>query len=148
MFERLKALLQHTADAHHAVDEEQAVPLAAAMLLLEVAWADQKITDAEMEATRRAIQSLFGLAAEDVERLVQRARAEHETTISMYPFTRAANDALSMDEKKQLIEALWRLASTDEDSGGHEEYTIRRISDLLYVSHDDFIAAKLAARSG
>ena len=146
MFERLKALLQHHADPHDAIAEEQAVPLAAAMLLLEVAWADQKITEAELEATRRAIRSLFGLAPEQVERLVERARVEHETAISMYPFTRAANDALSMEEKKQLIVALWRLAGADSGGEVHEEYTIRRIADLLYVSHDDFIAAKLAAR--
>jgi uncharacterized tellurite resistance protein B-like protein len=51
-----------------------------------------------------------------------------------------------MDEKRQLITLLWRLAGTDTNIDVHEEYTIRRIADLLYVSHDDFIAAKLEAR--
>ncbi len=58
------------------------------------------------------------------------------------------NDALSMEEKRHLILLLWRLAGADNDVDVHEEYTIRRIADLLYVSHEDFIAAKLEAQEG
>ena len=115
--------------------------------LLEVAWADHKISEAELDMTRKAIISLFHLAPDQVEQLVERARIEHETTTSVYPFTSAANAALSMDEKRQLLVLLWRLAGADDGGEPHEEYTIRRIADLLYVSHEDFIAAKLAARS-
>jgi uncharacterized tellurite resistance protein B-like protein len=120
--------------------------MAAAMLLLEVAWADQNISDAELDSTREAVQSMFGLTQEQVQSLVDRAKSEHDTAISMYPFTRAVNESLSMDDKRQLILMLWRLAGADNDVDVHEEYTIRRIADLLYVSHEDFIAAKLEAR--
>jgi uncharacterized tellurite resistance protein B-like protein len=147
MFERLKTLLQHTRDSPGGVSAEQAAPMAAAMLLLEVAWADQKISEAELDATRKAIESMFHLAPAQVQQLVDRARAEHETAVSMYPFTRAVNDTLSMDDKRALILELWRLAGADDGGEPHEEYTIRRIADLLYVSHEDFIAAKLAART-
>ncbi len=146
MFERLKTLLQQFPVASDDVAAEQAAPMAAAMLLLEVAWADQNITDAELEATREAVQSMFGLSKDQVQSLVDRAKAEHDTAISMYPFTRAANESLSMEDKRHLIVLLWRLAGADNDVDVHEEYTIRRIADLLYVSHDDFIAAKLQAR--
>jgi uncharacterized tellurite resistance protein B-like protein len=145
MFERLKSLLQQSSPGS-SVAPEQAAPMAAAMLLLEVAWADQNISDAELEATREAIQSMFGLTNDQVQALVQQAKSEHDTAISMYPFTRSVNDALSMEEKRQLIELLWRLAGADSNVDVHEEYTIRRIADLLYVSHEDFIAAKLQAR--
>lgn len=145
MFERLKSLLQ-TPETNGELDSEQAAPMAAAMLLLEVAWADQDISAAELQATRDAVQTMFGLSAEQVQQLVDRAKSEHDTAISMYPFTRAVNAALSMDEKRQLIELLWRLAGADDAVDVHEEYTIRRIADLLYVSHEDFIAAKLDAR--
>jgi len=146
MFERLKSLLQQSSPGS-SVAPEQAAPMAAAMLLLEVAWADQNISDTELEATREAIQSMFGLTHDQVQALVQQAKSEHDTAISMYPFTRSVNDALSMEEKRQLIELLWRLAGADSNVDVHEEYTIRRIADLLYVSHEDFIAAKLQARN-
>jgi len=145
MFERLKSLLQQSSPGS-SVAPEQAAPMAAAMLLLEVAWADQNISDAELEATREAIQSMFGLTHDQVQALVQQAKSEHDAAISMYPFTRSVNEALSMEEKRQLIELLWRLAGADSNVDVHEEYTIRRIADLLYVSHEDFIAAKLQAR--
>ncbi len=146
MFERLRTLLQQDPTTDDDVAVEQAAPMAAAMLLLEVAWADQNITDAELEATRQAIQSMFGLTSDQVQSLVDRAKSEHDKAISMYPFTRSVNESLSMDDKRHLIVLLWRLAGTDRAVGVHEEYTIRRIADLLYVSHDDFIAAKLEAR--
>jgi uncharacterized tellurite resistance protein B-like protein len=146
MFDRLKTLLQQFPVAPRDVAEEEAAPMAAAMLLLEVAWADQNITDAELEATREAVQSMFRLSREQVQALVDRAKAEHDTAISMYPFTRAVNESLSMDDKSLLIQLIWRLAGADNEVDVHEEYTIRRIADLLYVSHDDFIAAKLEAR--
>ena len=146
MFERLKTLLQQFPVAPDEVGTEQAAPMAAAMLLLEVAWADQNISDAELEATRDAVQSMFGLTHEVLQALVDRAKSAHDTAISMYPFTRAVNESLSMDDKRHLILLLWRLASADSGVDVHEEHTIRRIADLLYVSHDDFIAAKLEAR--
>ena len=48
----------------------------------------------------------------------------------------------------RLIEAGFRLALTraaDGEADSHEEQLIRRVSELLYVSHGDFIRAKLAA---
>jgi uncharacterized tellurite resistance protein B-like protein len=145
MFERLKTLLQFSANSKD-IPAEQAAPMAAAMLLLEVAWADHEISDTELESTRAAIQGLFGLTREQVETLVAQAKSEHEAAISMYPFTRAVNETLTSEEKRQLIVLLWRLAGSDSSVDVHEEHTIRRIADLLYVSHDDFIEAKHEAR--
>jgi uncharacterized tellurite resistance protein B-like protein len=145
MFERLKTLLQFSANSKE-IAAEQAAPMAAAMLLLEVAWADHEISDTELESTRAAIQDLFKLTREQVETLVAQAKSEHEAAISMYPFTRAVNETLTSEEKRHLIVLLWRLASSDSSVDVHEEHTIRRIADLLYVSHDDFIEAKHEAR--
>jgi uncharacterized tellurite resistance protein B-like protein len=146
MFERLKALLQLGSDANDTMAAEDAVPMAAAMLLLEVALADQKITEPELHVTRRAITTMFHLTDDQVNQLVARAQTQHETAIWMYPFTRAANDALTMDEKCQVIESLWRLS--DADSGGevHEADTIRLIAEKLHVSNQDLMAAKLRAQ--
>jgi len=147
MFERLKTLLRQFPITTKGVEQAQTAPMAAAMLLLEVAWADQDISDTELESTRTTIQRLFGLTAEQVQELVDAAKTEHNTAISMYPFTRAVNASLTPEEKRELILSLWRLAGADSDVEDHEEFAIRRIADLLYVSHQDFIAAKLEARS-
>ena len=45
----------------------------------------------------------------------------------------------------QLLEALWRVARSDEIVHKYEEHLIRRVADLLHVPHSGFIAAKLRA---
>jgi uncharacterized tellurite resistance protein B-like protein len=42
---------------------------------------------------------------------------------------------------------LWRLALSDAELDRFEEHTIRKIAELLYVSHVRFIEAKQRARS-
>ena len=37
------------------------------------------------------------------------------------------------------------MAAADGHADAHEEHLIRRVSDLLYVSHGDYIRAKLKA---
>ncbi len=144
MFDRLKAALTGRLDAD--IGDDHVGPTAAAMLLLEIAWADHEIVAEEVEGTRRALVDLFGLSDEAAAGIVAAAQRSHKNSISMYPFTRAANDALSYEEKKELLVCCWRLALADAHVDRHEEHTIRRIADLLYLSHDDFIAAKLAAK--
>jgi uncharacterized tellurite resistance protein B-like protein len=43
---------------------------------------------------------------------------------------------------------MWRVAYADERLDKYEEHLIRKISDLIYVSHRDFIRTKHSARSG
>ena len=38
---------------------------------------------------------------------------------------------------------LWDIAYSDGRIDKYEDYTIRKISDLLYIKHSDFIKAKL-----
>ena len=146
MFERLKQSMRARFASADTLPDEHAGAIASAMLLLEVAWADQQIREEELERVRSALCQIFGLRAEEASALVAEARAAHTASISMYPFTRVVNEALSLDAKKTLLVNCWRLASADAVIDGHEELTIRRIADLLYLTHEDFIAAKLAAR--
>lgn len=47
-----------------------------------------------------------------------------------------------MEQKIQLIESLWKIAFIDGELDVHEEYLVRKISELLYVPHSDFILIK------
>ena len=58
MFEKLRQLVGQGSAASTAPDEEVSVAQAAAMLLLEVAWADHEIEAAEIDAMRRTLKSL------------------------------------------------------------------------------------------
>jgi len=119
--------------------------MATAMLLMEVAWADQHIAESEIEHMRTALQRLYALDANAAATLVEQARAAHASMTSMQPFTHALNQHLGADERIEVLRELWRLAASDDAVDRFEEHLMRRIADLLYINHADYIAAKLAA---
>ena len=57
--EKPRQLVRQQAAASTAPDEAISVAQAAAMLLLEVAWADHEIEAAELDAMRRTLRSLY-----------------------------------------------------------------------------------------
>lgn len=146
MFEKLRQLVGQGSAGSTAPDEEVSVAQAAAMLLLEVAWADHEIEAAEIDAMRRTLKSLYRMDNAAIEALIRQARSDHEASTGLFPFTRTLNDALSAEEKTALLTELWRMTRFSGAQHHYEEHVIRRIADLLYLGHDDFIAAKLRAR--
>ena len=129
-------------------DEKFTAPLAATMLLLEVAWADHDMAEDEIACIKEALRTSWGLEGEAVESTVARARELHDTSAGVYPFTRLLNETCSRQERAEILGHMWRLARFDGNHHHYEEAAIRRISDLLYLSHAEFIAAKLAAPLG
>ena len=149
LFEKLKeTLFRRVQDDSIADDtESQQVALAASMLLLEVAWADHEIETRELHLIRNALQSLYDISAAHVDSVIDEARVEHESSTSIFPLTRTLNEMLTLQERCKLLEHLWRLNSFDGSEFHYEESVILRISELLYLDHSQFIAAKLVAKN-
>jgi uncharacterized tellurite resistance protein B-like protein len=42
---------------------------------------------------------------------------------------------------------MWEIAYADGNIDKYEEYVIRKVSDLIYISHDDFIKCKQIAKN-
>ncbi len=120
--------------------------LAAAVLLFEVAWADHRISDAELATVRQTLLAEFGIDAATVDELVAESRSQHEDSVGIHRFTRALVEAWTPEQRFQLVVNLWRLAFCDAGLDKHEDATIRKIAELLYVTHGDFITAKRTAR--
>lgn len=127
--------------------EEKIDPLTASVILMiEVAWADQKITSEEERIISSSLEETFNLEPQQGQRLLETCRNLHEASVGSYEYTRLINQQFSYDEKTQIIEILWKVANADHDISHWEEHTIRRLSDLLYVSHQDFIDAKIKTK--
>jgi uncharacterized tellurite resistance protein B-like protein len=122
--------------------------LAAAALLLEVAWADHEISDEELALIEEHLQSQFGLSEAEVDELVAESRRAHEESVGLYHYTRTINDAWTEEQRFSLVMALWRLALANDELHRYEEHTIRKIAELLYLSHERFIEAKLRVKRG
>ena len=131
-------------------DEETAdprlVPLAAATLLIEVAWADHNISEDELDVVRSALTAQFDLTDAEVEDIVSESRSVQDASVGLYDFTRTLVEAWDETKRFELVVHLWRLALSDTELDRFEEHTIRKIAELLYVSHARFIEAKQRAR--
>ena len=123
------------------------IELSAAVLMLEISLADSTLGEEEYSHITKSIQKHFRLDDDKTTQLITLAKQEVDHATSLYEFTRLLNDSLEQKEKRQIIELLWQVANADKVIDKHEEYHIRKIADLLYVSHKDFIKAKLKTTS-
>lgn len=133
-------------ESRRAKLEPAQVELACAALLIEVAVIDSHFDETELSAVRKVLESEFKIAASDIDSMISTARRESADSTSMYQFTRLVNDHLDFDDKFSLITNMWRIAYADGHLDKYEEYIIRKVSDLIYLNHSDFIRAKITAR--
>jgi uncharacterized tellurite resistance protein B-like protein len=144
----LKKLIERLTQPRAEAQPQQLVAQAAAALLLEVSWADHDISAAELQVIENALQRQFGLDPDAIAELVEQSRRDHEASVGLYGYTRLINEHWDEPAKFDLILALWRLALADDELHRYEEHTIRRVAELLYLSHERFIEAKRLARQG
>lgn len=121
---------------------EKTIEFAAAMLMFEISRADSSIDMEEREVIDKALVNHFNLSQSETNELLTLAEKEVDHTISLSEFTRAINERLGAEDKIKIVELLWQVALADAILDKYEEYFIRKIADLLYVSHKDYIRTK------
>ena len=141
MFEKLKQLFSGADE--DSKDSAMSLELAAAALLIEVSKSDYQQDPAEIEKIRDLLVSRFSVSLADIEEFMATAAALNKDNTSLYPFTRYINDNCNNLEKYELIVALWEVAIEDGNIDKYEDHLIRKISDLIYLPHTEFIRAKL-----
>lgn len=114
-----------------------------AVLLVEIARADHTVEQQERDAIRQALSDSSQLSDAELDDLIDLALKEAEGTVSLHAHVKQLNDALDKAGKVGLIEQMWRVALADGDIDRYEEHMIRKLSDLLYLKHRDYMQAKL-----
>jgi uncharacterized tellurite resistance protein B-like protein len=127
-------------------DGRHSIELATAALLVEVVRLSGGIKPAEREVVLRAVRDKFGLRSGEAEALVRLAEDEARESTDHYQFTSLVNQGFSQAQKQQVVELMWQVAYADRELSDYEQHVIRKIADLLHVSHRAYIAAKLRAR--
>jgi len=148
---RLKTLITRSlggAEVDDAATREQARNLAVAALLVEVLRADYATAEAERRQVVESLRGILGLGESESAELLAEAEHQVDKAHDLHQFTAEINRALAHEEKVRVVEQMWRVARSDETVHKYEEHIIRRVSDLLHVSHREFIAAKLRASAG
>ena len=126
--------------------ERHSIELATAALLVEVVRSDAGIAPNEQQAVLRAVRERFGLSDEEAQTLFRLAEDEVRTANDYYQFTSLINRHFDQQRKQHVIELMWQVAYADAELAAHENHVLRRIAELLHVTHGDYIAAKMRAR--
>lgn len=150
MLNNIKSFFQDhlfTEDTNSQVDVERRLRIATVALLLETARADFDVRDEELQAVARHAQGFFKLDRDATDELVALAEQESRNATSYYEFTSLINQEFAPEDKVHIVELMWQVAYADKELEKYEEALVRKIADLLYVPHTQFIAAKHRAKA-
>lgn len=129
-------------DASHDVDEH-ALRLATTALLVEMSRADFEVKAAETNHLLALVRDHFDISEAETRELMALASNDADHATTYHDYTSLINQHYSQQQKIRVIELLWEIAYADGEIEKYEDYLVRKIADLIYVSHKDFIAAKL-----
>jgi uncharacterized tellurite resistance protein B-like protein len=125
---------------------EHRLQLATAALLIEMMLQDGHAHDAQLQVVETALRDKFALSDDETRELFRLAREEARQAADFYQFTSLINRHFSQPQKIRVVEYLWNIAYANGRLDPHEEHLVRRIADLLYVSHKDLIQTKHKAQ--
>jgi len=148
MLKAIKMFFEQNISIELAVDnQEHHLKLATAALLLEMMHQDEQVLETEQQAVRQALKENFALSDEESTELCHLAQQELKNATDYYQFTKLIAEHFSQQQKIKVIELLWQVAYADNHLDAYEEHMVRRIADLIYVPHQDFIQTKLRVQN-
>lgn len=115
---------------------------AVAALLYEVARADGQWLPQESEVFHARLAERWQLSAEQVAALAAEGQQLAENATDYHELLKVLR-GWNPQQRRELVFDLWAIAHADGEIDSQEEYIIRKIADLLHVSHSDFIRGKL-----
>lgn len=119
------------------------ISLACAIILIEVSYSDFEIKDVEIEKMIRFFEKDLNLSKKKALWLNEEAQKLHKDTNCLRKYIRLINESYTKKEKIKLINIAWKIARADNEVDKYEEHRIRKISELLYLNHSDFIKEKI-----
>tara|TARA_B100000609_G_C17154301_1_gene402608 strand:+ start:273 stop:725 length:453 start_codon:yes stop_codon:yes gene_type:complete len=121
--------------------EDKAV-LAICILMIEVSRSDDKFDDLEKNKILSILKNKYNLNETQLETVIKIANQKNDDMVSLYEWTTVINNTYQYNERVKILRSLWEVAHADNVIDKYEDYTIRKIADLIYVKHTDFIKAK------
>jgi len=140
MIERLLRLLQGgAADPATAIEEPH---LSVAVLLVEAGLMHGDFSADERAVTARLLSRRFALSVDEADEIITRAERRARSSAQYFPFTNSLNNAMSIDDKIEVVEMLWRIAYADGNLDAFEDQLIRQVAGLLHVPDRDRMDAR------
>jgi uncharacterized tellurite resistance protein B-like protein len=116
-------------------------------LMTRIAHVDQELSEPELEEMVRIMQQAWQLDHEAAVFVVTVATSSLDMTYDYYRMTREFATNTTLEERQRFLVALFLVAGADGDVSFEETEEIRLVSRGINLSHEDFIQAKLQAKT-
>ena len=110
-------------------DTDSAVKIAA--LLIHAAKIDENYTDKEKEIIKKTLVDL-GFDSKKLIEILENAEKLESNSNQILDFTREIK-SIDEDSKKKIVESLWNIIYSDDQSDIYESNLMRRLTGLLYL---------------
>ncbi len=144
MLKQLKKLFEQPEEQNsaRAAPDRHQIAVAATALMVQLAHVDQNEDPRELQAILDFARKTHGVTASEAKAILDEALAEAGAATSLYEFTRMINDHFDQSHKQTLLTNIWQVAFADGRIDKYEEQLIRRIAELLYLNHREYILAR------
>ena len=130
------------------IDETARIQIATCVILLEVAKSDDEFCSIEKATIGKILKKEFDISDEAIEELLEIAHMKREESIDLWQFTHLINENYSKEEKKEIVEAAWKVIYADEKLDMYEDHLVHKLARLLQLDHRELIDAKLKVKYG
>ena len=149
ILDQVAGAISSTQTRENGEAREDAIRMATAVLMIDVARADHVFDETEFESVLELIEGHFNIGPESAVEIFNEANEEAEDLTSLHEFTQLLHANLDDAEKSRIVALLWRIAYADGRLDKYEDSLVLKISDLLHVSrgrvmrlkHDAEVAA-------
>ncbi len=124
-------------------DSEHRLRLTSAALLIELSKADFEQSPEELDTIRKLLRREHDISGAELDELMSLAEQQFQEDNAYHPYTALINEYYTPEQKVRLLETLWRVALADGEISKYEDHLIRKIAELIYVPHREFIRTKL-----
>lgn len=139
MIAKLKQFLSELQETPNPEQQAHQLRLAAACMLLEVVFADEEMSADEASMLPTLLAQTLDIDSNEAQSLIEEAKQRGSAATSLFEFTSVINDNFSIEQKQQLVLAMWQIAYADGHLCQYEDQIIRRCADLLYLKHSELI---------
>ena len=148
MLELFKRVFNQTDQSFPSGGESQEkLEIATCVILLEAATADSEFSQQESRRIISLLKLRFNMTDSSVNELLEASRRERENSPGLWHFTNRINETLSIEEKYELMEMVWRVIYSDGTLDSFENYVAHKLLNLLNLDHSKFIELKLKVKN-
>ncbi|WP_322865488.1 TerB family tellurite resistance protein [Aquicoccus sp. G2-2] len=119
--------------------------LALAALLVRLARTDGDYAQVEIERIDRTLATRYNLSPFEATALRTQAEALEAEAPDTVRFTRAIKDAVPLEDRIGVLEAIWSVVLADGERDAMEDSSMRVIASLLGVTDQDSARARQKA---